>query len=265
MYNFLIDSHAHLYAEEFDADRADMLARAEIAQVQRFYLPNVDVATIPLMLDLVQKYPKTCFAMMGLHPCSVFADVDTQLQIIENHLFVNPNQANFCAVGEIGLDYYWSTEFAKEQQIAFRTQARWAMRLNLPVVVHARNSLPDLINIVSEPEFLGLKGIFHCFSGDLAQAKTLTNLGFYLGIGGVLTFKNGGLDKFIHELPLSKLVLETDAPYLAPVPHRGQRNESAYLTIIAQRLADLLNVDIQTIRQQTSQNALAVFNHWPQN
>jgi len=265
MYNFLIDSHAHLYAEEFDHDREEMLARARAAGVERFYLPNVDVDSIRPMLDLAAQHPESCFPMMGLHPCSVLADYKSQLQVVENHLFKDPERANFCAVGEIGLDYYWSTEFVTEQQYAFRTQCRWAIKLNLPVVIHARNSLVDLINIVSEPEFLGMKGVFHCFSGDLAQAQKLVELGFYLGIGGVVTFKNGGLDKFIHQLPLEKLILETDAPYLTPAPYRGKRNEAAYIELVAQRLVDLLKIDYQTIMQQTTANALSLFNHLAQN
>lgn len=251
----LIDTHTHLYSEEFNEDRDAMLQRAINNGVQRFYLPNVDEESIEGMLALEQAYPNHCFAMMGLHPCSVTADYKAQLARIEALLRARP----YCAVGEIGLDYYWSRELIEEQKDAFRIQCQWAIELDIPIVIHGRDSLEDLISIIREYKSTRLRGIFHCFSGSQQQANIITGLGFHLGIGGVLTFKNSRLAKFIHEIPLEYIVLETDSPYLTPEPHRGKRNESAYVSIVAQRLADLYGMSYEAVAAQTTANALRIF------
>lgn len=257
---YLIDTHAHLYAEQFDEDREAMLERAENMNIKKLFLPNIDEESIERMLKLEEQYPGRCYAMMGLHPCSVGADYKQQLATIKNWL----DQRDFVAVGEIGLDYYWSKEFVKEQQEAFRTQCRWAMELDKPIIIHARDSLDDLIRIVGEEQReqeLGsrLRGIFHCFGGTLKQAQQIIDLGFYMGLGGVLTFKNSGLDKVVKDIPLKHLVLETDAPYLTPTPYRGKRNESAYIRLIAEKLAEVQEVPLEKVAEVTTSNALAIF------
>lgn len=254
----LIDTHTHIYAKEFDLDRDIMISRAITQGVEKFYLPNVDLDSIQRMLDLEAKYPERCHAMMGLHPCSVDVDYKSVLSEIEKHLY----SRNFVAVGEIGLDYYWSRDFVKEQQDAFRIQCRWAMELNIPIIIHARDSLDDLIELVTEEKNNNnLRGIFHCFGGSIDQAKKIIDLGFSMGIGGVLTYKNSGLDAVVKDIPLEYIVLETDAPYLSPVPYRGKRNESAYLLFIAKKLAEIKGMRIEEISEFTSNNALKIFHN----
>ncbi len=254
----LIDTHTHIYAQEFDLDRDIMISRAITQGVEKFYLPNVDLDSIQRMLDLEAKYPDRCHAMMGLHPCSVDIDYKSVLSEIEKHLY----SRNFVAVGEIGLDYYWSRDFIKEQQDAFRIQCRWAMELNIPIIIHARDSLDDLIELVTEEKNnKNLRGIFHCFGGSIDQAKKIIDLGFSMGIGGVLTYKNSGLDAVVKDIPLEYIVLETDAPYLSPVPYRGKRNESAYLLFIAKKLAEIKGMRIEEISEFTSNNALKIFHN----
>lgn len=253
----LIDTHAHLYAQEFDFDRDEMIARAISQGVEKFYLPNVDLESIPRMLELEAKYPERCFAMMGLHPCSVEADYKTVLAEIKKQLFAR----KFVAVGEIGLDYYWSKEFVEEQKDAFRTQCRWAIELDIPIIIHARESLDDLIQIVGEERKDNrLRGIFHCFGGTLEQAKQIIELDFWMGIGGVLTYKKSGLDELVKDIPLEWLVLETDAPYLTPVPHRGKRNESAYVRFVAEKLAEAKGLTLEELAAVTTKNAENIFN-----
>jgi TatD DNase family protein len=251
----LTDTHAHLYSEEFDADRNAMIQRALHKHVTRFFLPNIDVASIQPMLNLVWEFPDNCFPMMGLHPCSVNEHVEAHLFQIQKWF----KKRTFYAVGEIGLDYYWSTEFKEQQISAFKKQIQWAIQYDLPINIHSRNATPDCIAILEEMKHPRLRGIFHCFSGNADEAKQITQLGFYLGIGGVLTFKNAGLDKAIENIPIENLVLETDAPYLAPVPYRGKRNESAYILEIAQKLAELKNVSVEKVAQITTENSKIVF------
>lgn len=250
-----IDTHAHLYLPEFDEDRDLMLQRALEAGVSAFYLPNVDQRTIPSMLALESAFAGHCFAMMGLHPCSVNETYQAELAIVEEWLSKRP----FSAVGEIGIDLYWDKTHFEEQVKAFRTQLRWSAELGLPVSIHSRESTSIVIDILKKEQDSRLHGIFHCFSGTLEEANAIIGLGFVLGIGGVLTFKNSGLDKIITEVPLEYLVLETDAPYLAPVPHRGKRNESAYIRLVAERLATIKNVDIQTVGLTTTNTAQKIF------
>lgn len=255
----LVDTHTHLYAEEFDNDRDQMIANAIDSGVQKFYLPNIDTSSIEPMKQLVQKYPANCFAMMGLHPCSVNEKVEQELATIQRLLFTE----KYVAVGEIGIDLYWDKTFVEQQKQAFRTQINWAIELKLPISIHCRNAFDEIYEIMCEfcepNKDNALKGIFHCFSGNTEQAKKVIELGFFLGIGGVLTFKNSGLDKVLKEIELEKIVLETDSPYLAPVPHRGKRNESSYIRIIAEKVAEIKNCSLQHVAEITTKNAQLIF------
>lgn len=249
------DTHTHLYAEEFKEDRAAMMHRALDARVKRMFLPNIDVHSIQPMLDLVWDYPENCFPMMGLHPCSVDEHVEANLFQIYKWF----KKRKFYAIGEIGLDYYWSVEFKEQQMMAFKKQLQWAVQLDLPVVIHSRNATPDIIQIISEINNPSVRGIFHCFSGTQEQACQITDLGFYLGIGGVLTYKNSGLNKSIENIPLEHIVLETDSPYLAPVPYRGKRNESSFIVDIAKKLAVLKNTTVEKVAEVTTANSRKIF------
>lgn len=251
----LTDTHTHLYSEQFDADRDQMMKRCLSNGVSRLFLPNIDLHSIQPMLDLVWAYPENCFPMMGLHPCSVDAQVESQLFQIQKWF----KKRKFYAIGEIGLDYYWSVEFKEQQLTAFKMQIHWAIQQDLPIVIHSRNSTPDCIALLEEMHHPRLRGIFHCFSGNAGEAQKITSLGFYLGIGGVLTYKNSGLDKAIENIPLEQLVLETDSPYLAPVPHRGKRNETAYILEVAKKLSELKGVSVGTIADITTQNSKKIF------
>lgn len=251
----LIDTHAHLYATQFDEDRDEMIQRAFDNNIQHLFLPNIDEASIDGMLALEKQYPDNCHAMMGLHPCSVAANYKQVLAKMEEWFTKRP----FCAVGEIGLDYYWSKEFVAEQKDAFRIQCRWAKELDIPIVIHARDSLDDLIEIVAEEKTANFRGIFHCFGGSIEQANKIIDLGFLMGLGGVLTFKKANLGAIVEQIDLKHLVLETDAPYLTPTPYRGKRNESAYIQIIAEKLAEVKGISLDEVAQTTSKNALDLF------
>jgi TatD DNase family protein len=252
----LTDTHTHLYSKEFEADRELLITNAITQGVSSFFLPNVDVDSIPLMLNVEKQYPTNCFAMMGLHPCSVNADVEEKLATIEHWL----NQRKFVAIGEIGIDLYWDKTFLKEQQLAFRKQIEWAKKFSLPYVIHSRNSFDEVMEIVTEFKNNNLKAIFHCFSGNVKQAEEIISSGdFMLGIGGVVTFKNSGLDKVVEAIDLKHLVLETDAPYLAPTPFRGKRNEPHYLINIAQKIAEIKNISLEEVAAATTKNAAYIF------
>lgn len=251
----LIDTHAHIYLEEFDADRTDMMHRSEEAGVDKIYMPNVDHSSIDGMLELELKHPNVCIPMMGLHPCYVKKDFEKELYLVEDWL----NKRKFSAVGEIGTDLYWDKTFWPQQKEAFKVQVGWAKKFKLPVVIHCRESIDETIALLEPLLENGLKGVFHCFSGTLAQAEKVIAMGFYLGYGGVATFKNGGQDKVIPHIPLESIVLETDSPYLAPVPHRGKRNEPAYIELVANRVADLRGISGTEVKQKTSQNANQLF------
>lgn len=253
----LVDTHTHLYLDRFSNDRPDVIRRAVEAGVERFYLPNVDRRTIEPMLAMERDYPGRCFPMMGLHPCSVQAGFQEELALVREWLKRRP----FCAIGEIGLDFYWDLTFVEQQEEAFRTQVAWALEFDLPIVIHSRDSIDRNLQLLEELAAPGLRGIFHCFTGTLEQARRAIDLGFLLGIGGVLTFKNGGIDQVVPELPLEALVLETDAPYLAPVPYRGKRNESAYVRIVAEKLADLKGLSLEEVATATTANAEKLFGH----
>ncbi len=251
----LIDTHTHLYLEQFDEDRHEMMQRAVDAGVEKMYLPNVDSGTIEPMLALEAAYPTHCIAMMGLHPCSVKENYREELAIVEKWLWQRP----FAAVGEIGIDLFWDQTFVKEQQEAFLIQCEWAKKLGIPVVIHTREATTLAIELVREAKDERLGGIFHCFGGTIEEAEAIIELGFYLGIGGVLTFKKAGLDKVIESVDLQYVVLETDSPYLAPVPHRGKRNESAYILLIAEKLAAIKNISLEEVAKITTANAEQIF------
>lgn len=253
--DFYIDTHAHIYHEDFINDRLDMLHRCEEQQVSRIFMPNVDHASIDGMMELESRFPNQCTAMMGLHPCSVQKDFERELYIVEDWL----SKRKFSAVGEIGTDLYWDKTFWDQQQEAFLIQVKWAKQYDLPIIIHCRESIDETIALVENQQDGKLTGIFHCFSGNEEQAERITKLGFYLGIGGVATFKNGGLDKVLPEIDLAHLVLETDSPYLAPVPHRGKRNEPSYIPLVAKRIAEIKNCSIEDVQKSTTQNALKLF------
>ncbi|MDJ1491300.1 TatD family hydrolase [Cytophagaceae bacterium DM2B3-1] len=250
-----VDTHAHIYGDQFNNDREVMLKRTFSAGVTKIFMPNVDSTSIEGMLALEDQYPDHCFSMMGVHPCSIEADFERELKIAEDWLA----KRKFVAIGEIGLDYYWSMEFVEQQKEALKIQVGWAKKYDLPIVIHCRDSFRDTVAVLAETGITGLKGIFHCFSGSIEDAQIAIDMGFKLGIGGVSTFKNGGLDKVIPFVELKHLVLETDSPYLAPVPYRGKRNETSYIPLIAQRVADLKGISVATVAEVTTQNALSLF------
>ncbi len=253
--NFFIDTHAHIYAEEFKPDLPDVLGRCAEQGVEKIYMPNVDHTSIDSMLEVEHRSPDMCQAMMGLHPCSVKKDFERELYIVEDWL----SKRKFSAVGEIGTDLYWDKTFWGQQTEALEIQVGWAKQYQLPVVLHCRESLDQTIELMERFQDGNLRGIFHCFTGNLEQAKRIIKLGFLIGLGGVVTFKNGGLDKVLPDIGLESVVLETDSPYLAPVPHRGKRNEPSYIPLISSRIADLTKTTVEEVRKITTKNALHLF------
>ncbi len=251
----LIDTHSHVYVTEFDLDQAAMLERSDKEGVRKIILPAIDSGTHGAMLNLEGANPSFCLSMMGLHPCSVKENYKEELKIVRDHL----EERAFVAVGEIGLDFYWDKTFSAQQYAAFHEQIEWALHFDIPIAIHSRNSTDECIKIVGEHQKGKLRGVFHCFSGNTNQAKKVIELGFYLGIGGVITFKNSGLDKVMDDIILDHVVLETDAPYLAPVPFRGKRNEPSYLKYIAEKLALIKNVTTDEIATITTANAEKLF------
>jgi len=250
-----IDTHTHLYSEEFDADRNEIIKNAISKGITKLYLPNVDSSSIDDMLQLEKEFPENCFAMMGLHPCSVKENYLEELAIIEDWL----TKRKFVAIGEIGIDLYWDKTFLKEQEIAFKKQIDWALTYNYSIIIHCRNAFDEIYSILSSYQTLP-KGIFHCFSGTIEQAEKILALkNFKLGIGGVVTFKNSGLDKVLESISIEDIVLETDAPYLAPAPFRGKRNESSYIPLIANKIADIKNLSIEEVQRITTKNATSIF------
>jgi TatD DNase family protein len=251
-----IDTHCHIYLEEFAADLDDVIQRAENEGVKKFYLPAIDSTVIDDMLALEQRFAGKCFAMMGLHPCSVKENDKEELAIVKNWLDKRP----FAAVGEIGLDFYWDQTFVKQQYEAFNLQMQWALDKKMPIVIHSRNAMPETIETVRPFAKKGLTGIFHCFGGTLEEAQQVIELGFYLGIGGVLTYKKSGLQELLPHIGLEHIVLETDAPYLTPVPFRGKRNECSYLKYIIDQLAEVKNCSREEIATVTTANAERIMN-----
>ncbi len=251
----IIDTHCHLYLPEFKDTIAEVISRAQIAGVRRFYLPAIDSSVTGGMVHLEEQFPGVCFSMMGLHPCSVKNNFADEIQMVKEWL----KKRRFAAIGEIGLDFYWDKTFAAGQYDAFHQQIALALEHRLPVVIHSRNATQECIDVVRQYQQYGLGGIFHCFSGDYESAMAIIDAGFYLGIGGVVTYKNAGLDKVIALVSLEHIVLETDAPYLAPVPFRGKRNESSYLQYIVEKLAEIKGVSKEEVAAVTTANAEKIF------
>jgi TatD DNase family protein len=251
----VIDTHCHLYLDCFKNDIEAIIARAQAYGVSKFYLPAIDSTETGNMLALEARYPGLCVAMMGLHPCSVQANWKEELAQVEEWL----NKRDFVAIGEIGLDFYWDKTFTSEQYEAFRIQMQWALDRGLPIVIHTRNAMQETIDTVKPYAARGLRGIFHCFSGDAAAAGQIIEMGFFLGIGGVVTYKNAGLAEALADIPLEHMVLETDAPYLTPVPFRGKRNESSYLQYVIEKLATIKKCLPAEVADITTANAQKIF------
>jgi len=252
----VIDTHSHIYLSEFDEDRSEVIERARKAGIEKILLPNVNGETIEAMHNLENEYPQFCYAMMGLHPTSVKENYIELLDEVDNHL----SKRDYIAIGEVGIDLYWDQTFRKEQMLVFEQQIIWAKERNLPVVIHCRDAFPEVFEVVERNLDAKLKGVFHSFTGnDVEAERILSYQNFMLGINGVVSFKNTHLRELITAVPLNKLVLETDAPYLAPVPHRGKRNEPAYLQKVAETIAVTQNVSIDEVKIQTSYNAKCLF------
>lgn len=252
----MIDTHCHLYVEDFQLDIETVINKAQNAGVKKFFLPAIDSSTHDDMIALENRFPATCFSMIGLHPCSVKANFRDELLVIERLL----GERNFAAIGETGLDYYWDKTFIEEQIAALHQQIEWALEHQLPLVLHTRNAMQETIDVIKEYKGTGLKGIFHCFGGTSEEAKQIIEADFLLGIGGVVTYKNSTLSTVLQEISLENIVLETDAPYLSPVPYRGKRNESCYLVEIAKKISDIKNVSESEVQRVTTKNAEKIFN-----
>lgn len=250
-----VDTHAHVFVEEFAGDRAEIMQRARSAGVSRIFMPNLDAASVEDMLAVEAAFPELAVPLLGLHPCYVKADFRKELEHLEAWL----SRHLFAGIGEIGMDYHWDTSFVTEQLAALKIQIGWAKSLDIPVVLHTREATQACIDVVRQEQDGRLRGIFHCFSGSLKDAEQIRDLGFHLGIGGVLTFKNSSLADLLSTQPLSSVVLETDAPYLAPVPYRGKRNESAYIPLIANKLAEIKQVSLQEVSVETCRQAQHIF------
>ena len=251
----MIETHAHIYADQFEKDIDEVLDRGREEGVSKIFMPNIDHTSIDGMMELEEKYPDLCIATMGLHPCSVKGDFQKELYIIEEWL----GKREFVAIGEMGTDLYWDKTFINQQVEAFKIQVAWAKQYQKPIIIHCRESLDMTIDLVESLKEDNLTGVFHCFNGSAAQAERIHKLGFYIGLGGVVTFKNSGMDEVIPELNMDHVVLETDSPYLAPVPYRGKRNEPSYLKMIAQKIADLRQVGVEEIEANTTINANSLF------
>lgn len=251
----LIDTHAHIYLDSFKNDIEQVMTRALAAGVEKIYLPAIDRSETQKIFNLEMKYPGVCVAMAGLHPCSVNENYEGELTWIEEML----NSRHFAAVGEIGLDFHWDKTFVDQQYDAFERQVEWALKYDLPIVIHSRDAIDECIATIAKFTSRGVKGIFHCFGGNLEQARAIIGMGMYLGIGGVITYKNAGLAEVLEEVSLEHLVLETDAPYLTPVPFRGKRNESSYLKYVAEKLALVKRVSLEEVAAVTTANAEKIF------
>lgn len=249
------DTHTHLYSEEFEQDRGEMIQRAINAGVSRFFIPAIDSTCTQAMYDLEQDFPENVFLMMGLHPTYVKDNYEAELAHVASELA----KRKFYAIGEIGIDLYWDKTHLKEQQVAFRQQIQWAKQYKLPIVIHCREAFDEIFEILEEEKSPELFGIFHCFSGTYEQALQAISYNMLLGIGGVVTFKNGKIDQFLDRIDLQHIVLETDSPYLAPIPFRGKRNESSYVVNVAAKLAAIYNLSVTEIAQITTENSKRVF------
>lgn len=251
----LIDTHAHLYMKEFDDDRELVIRRAMDAGVEKIFLPNVDSQSIDELNRLADQYPEQCYPMVGIHPTSVKSDYEKELQMVETQL----RTRKFIAVGEIGIDLYWEKSYIAEQKLVFAQQIKWAKEHHLPIAVHNRDAFAETMSVLRANWFDGLKGVFHSFSGSLKEAEEIIELGFMIGVSGVATFKNAGMAEVIADIPTEHLVLETDAPFLTPVPYRGKRNESTYVRQIAEKIAELHQLNMPAVEEITTANALNLF------
>lgn len=251
----LIDTHTHLYSDKFSADRDAVIQRARDAGVELAILPAVDSTSHAAMLELEAAYPDYCPAMIGLHPVSVKENYEEELALVESEL----KRRKWIAIGEIGMDLYWDKSFRPQQEIAFLRQCEWAVAYNLPIAIHARESIDELLELIEAFNNKKLRGVFHCFTGNEEQGMKAIGMGFYLGIGGVLTFKNGGIDKILNKWPQNRILLETDAPYLAPKPHRGKRNETSYVRIVAEKVAEIWNCSLAEVGEITTENTRQLF------
>jgi TatD DNase family protein len=251
----ITDTHTHLYSEQFDEDRKMMIQRAKDAGVSRFFIPAIDSSYTDKMFALEKENPNDVFLMMGLHPTSVKQNYKEELAHVKQWI----DKRNFFAIGEIGIDLYWDKSFLKQQQEAFRTQIKWAKEKKLPIVIHCREAFDEIFEVLESEKDDNLRGIFHCFTGNLEQAQKAISYNMKLGIGGVVTFKNGKIDQFLNEIDLKHIVLETDAPYLAPKPFRGKRNESAYITNVVDKLVDIYKLSFDEIAKITTDNSKVVF------
>ncbi|WP_420580669.1 TatD family hydrolase [Reichenbachiella sp.] len=252
----LVETHAHIYSDKFKDDVDEMIERSREQGIEKIYMPNIDSESIDAMLELENRYSGYCIPMMGLHPCSVDKNFEKELYVVEDWL----NKRDFVAVGEMGTDLYWDKTYFEQQKEAFNIQSKWAIEKDRPIVIHCRESIDETIALVADLKTENFRGIFHCFSGSVEQANRIIELGFLLGIGGVATFKNGGLEPVLKAIPLDHLVLETDSPYLAPVPHRGKRNEPAYLALVADKIAAVKNITKDEVAKATTENANRIFN-----
>jgi TatD DNase family protein len=250
-----IDTHAHVYAPELATDIELVIKNAISSGIEKILMPAIDSASLEAMLKVEQQFPDHCIAMMGLHPCYVKENYKAELKLVEEWIA----KRKFIAIGEIGLDYYWDKTFAKEQQLVFETQMQWALDMQLPIVIHTRNAMGETIELVKPFAKKGLHGVFHCFSGSKESAEQIIGMGFHLGLGGVLTYKNAGVAEAIKDIPMEYLVLETDAPYLAPVPYRGKTNEPAYMLEVAKKLAEIKSMPLHEIAAITTSNAKKLF------
>ena len=251
----ITDTHTHLYSSQFKEDQAAMIQRAKDAGVSRFFIPAIDSTYNERMFQLEEDFPNDVYLMMGLHPTSVKENYQEELALVKEWI----DKRNFYAIGEIGIDLYWDKSFLKQQQDAFKTQIQWAKEKKLPIVIHCRDAFDEIFEVLDTEKDDDLFGIFHCFTGTKAQAEQAISYNMKLGIGGVVTFKNGGIDKFLHDIDLQHIVVETDAPYLAPKPYRGKRNESAYITNVIDKLVDIYGISFKEIAEITTQNSKQVF------
>ena len=251
----MIDTHTHLYLEQFRDDIDDVISRAKAVGVEKFYLPSINSKYNKSMHDLEKKYPDDVFCMIGLHPCYVDDNFDLEIDFVKKQI----EKHDYKAIGEIGIDLFHEKKYLDKQVDAFEEQIKLAINYDLPIVIHSRDSFDEIFEVLEKFKCEKLRGIFHCFTGNIDQAHRIIDLNFHLGIGGVLTFKNGKISEFLNEIPINKIVLETDSPYLAPSPHRGSRNESSYLKIIADKLAEVYNLEIDEICKITQQNSIEVF------
>jgi len=256
--SYYIDTHAHIYASDFDQDRRDVIARSIDGGVSKIVMPNIDHTSIDAMLEVESRFPEHCFATMGLHPCSVKKGFERELYQVEEWL----SKRRFAAVGEIGTDLYWDKEHWPQQQEAFSIQIAWAKKYGLPIIIHCRESLDETIDMIEKINDDKLSGIFHCFGGSAEQANRIIKMGFFLGIGGVVTFKKAGLDSVLPAIDLKHIVLETDSPYLAPVPHRGKRNECSYIPLIAEKIAEIKKITVEEVQETSTENASILFKHY---